>query len=164
MANDIANANQAYGALTAEFYISGFTFESAMTKVLWLLKGGEWKKVGDGFDDVNEFVRSLRLDKHRVVADQRQEFVERVKALQPKVSNRAIASALGVAKDTVDRDASGRNRPSDIRKAKQNGTAAGEISHAAQRTGGATRRFSASVANGKSAGRKSLRAWRRRRR
>jgi N6-adenosine-specific RNA methylase IME4 len=123
----IANANQAYGALTEGLYLAGFTFERAMTRVLALLKNGDWKTVGDGFDDVNAFVRSLRLDQLKVLADQRQEFAERVKALQPKVSNRAIASALGVDEGTI-RKAGAENSALDSRKAKQNGNAGAENS------------------------------------
>jgi N6-adenosine-specific RNA methylase IME4 len=108
--SDIADANQAYGALTEGFYIAGFTFERAMARSLQLLKTGLWMKVGDGFDDVNEFVRSLQLDRFKVVAEQRREFVEQVKELQPAISNRAIAEALGVDRRTVDRDV-GANAP-----------------------------------------------------
>src|SRR6516162_926991 len=102
--DEAADANQAYGALTAEFYLAGFTFERAMARSLRLLKSGSWRKVGDGFDDVNEFVRSLRLDQFRAVADQRKQFVRSVKKLQPAVSNRAIASALGVDEGTIRND------------------------------------------------------------
>jgi N6-adenosine-specific RNA methylase IME4 len=100
-----ADANQAYGASTAEFYLAGFTFERAMARTLRLLKKGDWRKVGDGFDDVNDFVRSLQLDRFKLLADQRKEFVEQVKKLQPTVSNRAISEALGVSDQTINNDA-----------------------------------------------------------
>jgi hypothetical protein len=96
---EIAEANQQYGALTEGFYVAGFTFGRAMTRVLGLMKTGHWAKVGGGFDDVNDFVRSLQLDQFKIVAEQRKEFVTRIKELQPTVSNRAIADALGVGKD-----------------------------------------------------------------
>jgi hypothetical protein len=124
MANKIADANQAYGALTEGLYIAGFTFERVMTKALALLKSGDWKTVGDGFDDVNVFVRSLKLDQFKVAAEQRREFRERVQELQPKVSNRSIAKALGVGKDTINRDV-GANAPRGGRKVAENGTAGG---------------------------------------
>ena len=73
---------QAYGALTEGFYLASFTFERAMGAVLGLLKNGGWRQVGNGFDDVNDFVRSLRFDQaFKVVADQRKTFVARVKEL-----------------------------------------------------------------------------------
>jgi hypothetical protein len=68
--------------------------------------------------------RPLRLDKFKMIADQRQEFRERVKELQPDVSNRAIAEALGVSHDTVNRDA-GRFRPADAGNAQENREAGG---------------------------------------
>ena len=82
-----------------------------MRRVLWLLKTGEWKTVGGGFDDVNDFVRSLKLGKFKVITDARAEFVQRVKELQPAVSNRALAKAMKVGKGTIDRDARGPNGP-----------------------------------------------------
>lgn len=119
-----ADANQTYGALTEGFYLASFTFERAMSRTLALLKKDEWRKVGDGFDDVNDFVRSLRLDRFKVLAEQRRDFVDRVKALQPAVSNRAIADALGVSRMTVNRD-TGTNVPPDGREPRENGEAAG---------------------------------------
>ena len=117
-----ADANQAYGALTEGFYLAGFTFERAMARTLGLLKSGGWRQVGAGFDDVNEFVRSLGLDQFRVAAEQRRDFVERVKELQPEVSIRAIGDAFGVAHTTISR---GANAPDGARKAQQTGKAAG---------------------------------------
>jgi len=113
---EIAEANQAYGALTEGLYITAFTFERAMAQTLKLLKGGGWRAAGPGFEDVNAFIRSLQLDGFKIVAEQRKDFVERVKALQPAVSNRAIAEAVGVGKDTINRDV-GAFAPRDGRKA-----------------------------------------------
>lgn len=123
-----ADANQAYGALTEGFYLASFTFERAMGSVLSLLKSGGWRRVGAGFDDVNDFVRSLQLDRFKVVAEQRKEFVERVKALQPAVSNRAIADALRVDHQTINNDVGGELSPRGARKAPKNGRAVGENS------------------------------------
>jgi N6-adenosine-specific RNA methylase IME4 len=117
---DMVEANQAYGALAEGFYLAGFTFERAMTRVLGLLKTGGWMKVGAGFDDVNAFVRGLPLDQFKIVAEQRREFVQRVKELQLEVSNRAIADALGVHHDAVDRDARGGNPPGDRQNVEEN--------------------------------------------
>jgi IS30 family transposase len=49
-------------------------------------------------------------------------------ALQPKVSNRAIAKALGVDHKTINNDARGEKSPSDGRKAKKNRKGGGEKS------------------------------------
>jgi N6-adenosine-specific RNA methylase IME4 len=119
-----AEANQIYGALTEGFYLASFTFKRAMARTLRLLKDGGWRQVGAGFDDVNDFVRSLQLDRFKVVADRRKEFIERVKELQPAVSNRAIADALGVDRRTIDRDR-GANAPPGAQNAQQNGEPSG---------------------------------------
>lgn len=118
--DDHAESNQAYGALTEGFYLASFTFERAMTRVLWLLKEGRWMTVGNGFDDVNAFIRSLPMQHFKVLAEQRKEFVQKVKELQPQISNRAIGDALGVAPATIDRAAASNEAP-DAGKAQGNG-------------------------------------------
>jgi N6-adenosine-specific RNA methylase IME4 len=123
-AADMVEANQSYGALSEGLYLAGFTFERAMARVLGLLKTGGWMKVGAGFDDVNAFVRGLPLDQFKIVTEQRKEFVERVRALQPAVSNRAIAGALGVDRRTIDRDR-GANAPPGAQNGQQNGEPSG---------------------------------------
>lgn len=91
-----------------------------MARTLQLLKDGGWRSVGEGFDDVNAFVHGLPFDHFKIVTEQRREFVERVKELQPEVSNRALASALGVSAMTIGRDVT--NVTPDSRKARQNGS------------------------------------------
>jgi ParB family chromosome partitioning protein len=49
-------------------------------------------------------MNSLRLDKFRVIASERKRITERIKELQPEISNRQIARTLGVGSKTVDRD------------------------------------------------------------
>ncbi len=73
-------------------------------------------------------MRSLRFDQFRVVTEQRREFVERVKALQPDVLNRAIADALGVDHQTINNDTRGENSPSSQRDTEENQEEAGEKS------------------------------------
>ena len=104
--SDIASANEAYGQLKANLFIAGFTLERAFHGFLEpLLKDSQWKLCGPGYDDVNKFMNSLRLDKFRVIAEDRKAIVQRIKQLQPKVSNRQIARTLGVSDQTVNNDA-----------------------------------------------------------
>src|SRR5262249_50646896 len=63
-----------------------------------------WREVGRGYDDVNEFLADIRLDQFRIVAEQRKRIVERIRELQPEVSNRTIAKVVGVDEITVRRD------------------------------------------------------------
>ena len=101
-----ASANQAYGALTESLHIAGYTLERAFRSHLEPLIGGDaWRRCGQGFDDINAFMDSLRLDKFRLIADERRQIVARIKELQPKVTNRQIARTLGVDEGTVRNDA-----------------------------------------------------------
>ena len=121
------HANETYGALCEGVHIAGYSFERACGKLEWLLEADRWRGVGDGFDDVNGFLASIKLDAFRPLAEQRRRVALRIKELQPKVSNKAIAKALGAGSSTIDRDvapdgASVRKKPSSV-NAKQKATA-----------------------------------------
>lgn len=111
--SDTASANEAYGQLKANLFISGFTLERAFRNFLEpLLSGDGWRLCGGGYQDVNDFMDSLRLDKFRVIATERKRIAQRIKELQPVVSNRQIARTLGVGHATINRDG-GSNDPPD---------------------------------------------------
>jgi hypothetical protein len=110
------HAIEAYGAVREGVHIAGYTYERACTKLEWLLDNDRWRGVGEGFDDINEFMASIRLDSFRPLAEQRKRIAQRIKELQPKVSNRAIAKTLGVGRSTVNRD-TGPNGPAVDKKA-----------------------------------------------
>jgi len=74
-----------------------------------LLAGDGWR-LGGRYEDVHEFLGSIRLDQFRAVAEARKRIASRIKQLQPTASNRAIGATLGVSKDTVRRDL-GANAP-----------------------------------------------------
>jgi hypothetical protein len=103
----------------------------------WLLVDDRWKQSGT-FADVNAFIDSIRLDKFRQVAEARKRIAARIKALQPKVSNRRIAATLGVDPETVRRDLGAANaaKPSgELRKT--NGSANAGAANAVTLTGAA---------------------------
>jgi N6-adenosine-specific RNA methylase IME4 len=104
------HAIEAYGALREGVHIAGYSFERACGKLEWLLDNDRWRGVGDGFDDVNAFLASIKLDNLKQPAEQRKRIAARIKELQPKASNRQIAKVLGVNRSTVDRD-TGANAP-----------------------------------------------------
>lgn len=105
MPPDTASANEAYGQLKANLFIAGFTLERGFREFLEpLLAGDAWRLCGGGYADVNQFMDSLRLDKFRVIAQERKAIVQRIKALQPDVSNRQIARTLGVDPSTINQD------------------------------------------------------------
>jgi hypothetical protein len=72
---------------------------------LRLLDQNRWKKCGEGFKDVNKFLRSLRMEDFKLATETRKKIATKIKALQPKASNRAIAKAIGADERTVRRDA-----------------------------------------------------------
>jgi hypothetical protein len=103
--NGLAEANQAYGALHEGLFIARNTLERAFRVHLEpLISGDAWRSCGEGFDDINVFMESLRLDKFKMIADERRAIVRRIKELQPAVSNAQIARTLGIGSSTVDRD------------------------------------------------------------
>ena len=103
------HANEAYGALREGVHIAGYTFERACAKLEWLLDNDRWRGVGDGFSDVNAFLASIKLDSFRPLAEQRKRIALKIKELQPKASNRAIAKTLGVDESTVRADTAAGN-------------------------------------------------------
>lgn len=129
MKDDVASANDAYGQLKANLFISGFTLERAFRNFLEpLLTGDGWRLCGGGYEDVNAFMDSLRLEKFRAIASERKRIAQRIKELQPVVSNRRIARTLGVGHDTIDRDLgrNGANAPMESENSREtNGTQGG---------------------------------------
>ena len=102
---EIAEANQAYGELTAHLHIAGYTLERAFQRLESLIAGDAWTKVGPGYTDINVFMDGIRLDQFKALASDRQRIVKCIRELQPEVSNRQIARTLGVDETTIRRDA-----------------------------------------------------------
>jgi hypothetical protein len=111
-----------YGKAHANFHVAGYAFERGCLDLEWLLEGDRWKLDGS-FDDVNEFLKSLQLEKFITVAQERKRLALRIKQLQPEASNRAIAKALGASHQTIGRDV-GPDGPSASQKANGNNEAA----------------------------------------
>src|SRR5436190_22138938 len=93
--------DQVHGRLLEGVHLAGYSFERACANLEWLLDDDRWRHVGKGFDDVNAFLASIRLDEFRVVAEQRRRLAQRIKELQPQASNRKIAGVLGVDEGTI---------------------------------------------------------------
>jgi hypothetical protein len=90
-----------YGRMLEAANIAGYAFSRTMEQLEYLLAENRWR--GLGFGHVNEFVRTLDLSPFKV-HETRPELVLTIKALQPEVSNRAIAEAIGVDEGTVRND------------------------------------------------------------
>jgi site-specific DNA-methyltransferase (adenine-specific) len=104
MTDDIAYPDQAYGELRAYLTVAGFTLERACQWLEAMLADDAWRRVGPGYDNVNDFMDSVRLDQFKILVEQRQRIARRINELQPKVSKRQIARTLGVSDQTVGRD------------------------------------------------------------
>jgi N6-adenosine-specific RNA methylase IME4 len=96
--------SEIYGRIKEGVHIAGYSLERAWGGLEKLLADDLWRRVGGGFDDVNVFIDSIRLDSFKVLADQRKRIANRIKELQPSATNRAIGKMLGVAGKTIDRD------------------------------------------------------------
>jgi phage N-6-adenine-methyltransferase len=96
-------ANIIYGRLKEAAHISGYTFARTSEWLETLLADNAWRSVGEGFTDINVFLRSIDLSPFNI-GDNRPGLVRRIKELQPDASNRAIASAVGVSDVQVGRD------------------------------------------------------------
>jgi N6-adenosine-specific RNA methylase IME4 len=110
-------ADQAYGSLTEGIHIAGYTLERAFRKLEWLLaENTRWTSVGGGYEDVNDFMDTIKFDTFKIIATERKKIAASIKKLQPKVSNRAIAKVVGVDPQTINNDlaeksADGKTKP-----------------------------------------------------
>ena len=88
-----------YGRLLESAHISGYSFERSVDELEWLLEGDRWQQVGPGYDDVNEFLRSVDLSAFNI--SDKKNLHKRIKELQPDASTRAIGQATGTPQRTV---------------------------------------------------------------
>ncbi len=117
-----------YGALKEGLHIGGYTLERALAKLEALISGDAWKHVGGGFEDINKFMDSIRLEKFRLIAVERKRLANRIKELQPAVTNRRIGKVLKVSEGTIRNDTAQNYAP----KSKKGNKSKGEKSSIAQ--------------------------------
>jgi len=98
----IESPNTVHGRLLEAVHISGYTVERAFSELKWLLKDDRWKTVGDGFDDVDEFLATVSVSSFKIAVEQRKELVKELALM--RASQSATAKALGVSEPTVARD------------------------------------------------------------
>lgn len=91
-------AHTAHGQLIEAAHFAGYTFERVLNHMEWLLTDGRWRELG--FEDINEFYASIKLDNMRLLAEQRKKLVK-LMAAQEKASQRQIGRTLGVDQQTV---------------------------------------------------------------
>jgi N6-adenosine-specific RNA methylase IME4 len=91
-----------HGRLMESVHLSGYSFERACSELEWLLDEDRWRQVAGGFEDFNDFLRTIDLSEFRHVVEQRKELAERLKALGASV--RTTGKMLGVSKSQIHRD------------------------------------------------------------
>lgn len=99
-------ANEIYGKLKEGVHVAGYSFGRACENLEKLLQDDAWRTVGSGFDDVNKFLETIRLDEKEalgVAVETKKRIAKRIKELQPEASQRAIASAVGTSEQSVAR-------------------------------------------------------------
>lgn len=102
------NPNIVYGRLSESVHISGYSLERAIWEFEWLLEDNRWKNVGSGYDDIEEFIKTLNFSEFKIVIEQRKKIVQKLDEL--KASQRAIARMLGLSHTTIQND-TGNNMP-----------------------------------------------------
>lgn len=129
--------DQSYGGLVEGVHLAGYSLERALRKLEWLLEHDRWKTVGTGYDDINEFLDTIKLDSFKVVVIERKKIAARIKELQPGASNRQIAKVLGVDETTVRRDSAANAASADKKKNNPKADGAAPAANAASVSGAA---------------------------
>jgi len=86
------NPNIVYGRLSESVHISGYSLERAMGELEWLLDDNRWKKVGAGYSDINDFLKTISFKEFKIAIQQRKELAKRLTELE--ASQRATAKML----------------------------------------------------------------------
>ena len=94
--------NIRYGQLREAVVHYGFSAGRAVAELDWLLDEDRWKEVGSGFDDIDDFLKTISLSDFKFSIEQRKGIAKKLEAIH--ASQRATAEALGVSTMTVNRD------------------------------------------------------------
>jgi len=98
----VEEPNTIHGRLLESVHISGYSAGRACSELEWLLDDDRWKRVGNGYDDIDAFLETVNLSEFKLAVDQRKKLSKRLADLQ--ATQRAAAKTLGVAQDTIRRD------------------------------------------------------------
>jgi len=71
-------------------------------KLNWLLDNDRWKKVGSGYYDINDFLKTLNFSDFKIAVEQRKEIALKLESIS--ASQRATAKMLGVDNATIHHD------------------------------------------------------------
>jgi hypothetical protein len=73
----------------------------------WLLEENKWKKVGQGFKAIDDFLETVDFSEYKIAIDQRKKLAKRLSDL--RATQRATGKMLGIKEITIVRDL-GKNR------------------------------------------------------
>ena len=98
----MGDPNVEYGRLLEQMHFVGYSMGRAFITLKSLLAEDKWKTVGEGFDDIDKFTRSLNFSQFNILVEERRDIVKLLS--EKRATQRAIAGALGVDASTVNRD------------------------------------------------------------
>ena len=102
-----------HGRMKEGAHLAGYSLQRAIENLRWLLEDSRFEQLGQGYTNVNNFLRDTD-DAFKLVnikPEQRKEIAQTVKELQPKASQRAIADMVGSDHKTIGADLGGENSP-----------------------------------------------------
>lgn len=95
----------AHGRLLESVHYFGYSAERACSELKYLLQEDRWKSVGGGFDDINDFMKTISLRQFKLPIEERKEISKMLSDLQ--ASQRKTAEMIGVSVGTVNKDVQG---------------------------------------------------------
>ena len=98
----MGDPNVEYGRLLEQMHFVGYSMGRAFITLKSLLAEDKWKTVGEGFDDIDKFTRSLNFSQFNILVEERRDIVKLLS--EKRATQRAIADALGVTKSQINRD------------------------------------------------------------
>jgi hypothetical protein len=117
MTTSHAKPNNIYGRALEAAHIGGYTFDRLCQQLECLLDKDRWKRVGPGYTDFKAFLATFDLSPFKMEASKRKALTKKLAAIDG-ASQRAIARAIGVSKDTVRKDLGEDSPPRDGKSAK----------------------------------------------
>lgn len=95
-------ANTIHGRLLEAVHISGYSFERAYKDLRWLFQEDRWKTVGQGFENIDDFLLTVNFSEFKIAVEKRKEMAKMLADL--RATQRATGKMLGVTEATVNRD------------------------------------------------------------
>lgn len=117
--------DRVHGRLLEAVHLSGYTAARACDELSWLLRQDRWKHVSPGFNDIDDFLETLKLSDFRFAVEQRKLLVQQLADL--KAGQRSTGRLLGVAEKTIRRDKAAAHAATDPQNPKTEGHETGSV-------------------------------------